>query len=258
MESVARNVSVQSTKSVSPVSGESLPVPNFKKLPEVVQVLAPSTDGANGLEISGGFMVRYGSLFLDLLFTNHTPDPVGPFMIKFNKNTFQITPSAPIGIQSINQGQSESYSLQCLCSPPSEIQPTDLVQVALKTNLGVVYFTVSLPLFRLFVPEGRMEVEQYHKIWRTITTEQCADIPDINSDNINLIRAKLEVYNIFFVASKSSSDEEFLYTSAQSVDGSVFLMELGFQATTCKLCAKTKSESLVPLLAQSILIILNS
>jgi len=233
-------------------------VPQFQKIPEMVRVLDPNQDGSNGLEINGGFVVRNGNLFLDLEFKNHTTEPVGPFMIKFNKNTFQITPAAPIGIQSVGPSQSESYPLQCLYSPPSEIQPTDLVQVALKTNLGVVYFTVSFPLFRLFVSEGRMEVDQYHKIWRSITTEQCADIPDINTDNMNLIRAKLEAYNIFFVASRSVSDEEFLYTTAQSIDGSVFLMELGFQGTTCKLCAKTKAESLVPLLAQSILIILNA
>jgi len=210
------------------------------------------------LRLREGLQFELGPFFLDLIFTNHTAEAVGPFMIKFNKNTFQITPAAPIGIQSLGPGQTEAYPLQCLFTPPTEIQPTDLVQVALKTNLGVVYFAVSLPLFRLFLPEGRMEKEQYHKIWRTIATEQCADIPDINTDNINLIRAKLEAYNIFFVASKSVSDEEFLYTSAQSIDGSVFLMELGFQGNTCKLCAKTQAEALVPLLAQSILIIFNS
>jgi len=230
----------------------------FHMLPVMGTLLAADADGANGLEVGGGFLVRNGQLVLDLVFMNHTTQAVGPFLIKFNKNTFQVTPAASINLQSLEPGETKNTSLGCNFTNFVEVQPPDLVQVALKTNLGVAFFAASLPLYRLFVSDGRLEKDQYYKIWRSIQNEQCSDIADIVSDDVNRIQLKLEAYNIFFVASRSVSDEEFLYVSAKSLDGSVFLMELGFQGTLCKLCTKTEAASLVPLLAQSIQLILTS
>lgn len=75
------------------------------------QILLPAEQG-RGMQIAGAFTRNQGRLVLDLTFTNFTPQPMGNFVIQFDKNTFGLAPAqVPIPTITLNQGQVFKYVL---------------------------------------------------------------------------------------------------------------------------------------------------
>ncbi|KAJ3368570.1 AP-1 complex subunit beta-1 [Allomyces arbusculus] len=110
-------------------------------------------DAGKGLEIRGQFTgpsATSGALELD--FTNHTSSPLSDFAIQFNKSTLGLNPaaalSAVMSTATVAPGATASARLPLASGVAGMTQttvPPDMVQVAVKTTAGIVYFVASVP-----------------------------------------------------------------------------------------------------------------
>jgi len=134
------------------------------------------------------------------------------------------------------------------------------IDVALKTNDLVVYFSVELPLPLLLSPDGRQDKTAYISGWQSIQKESYFEIVNVNvGSSISDIQAKLEANRIFYITHRNIKDKDYVYLSAKTIDGSIFLLEISQLGNpTWTLCVKSISEPVVPLLAQAVQSFLSS
>uniref|UniRef100_A0A8C4XDB0 Beta-adaptin appendage C-terminal subdomain domain-containing protein n=1 Tax=Erpetoichthys calabaricus TaxID=27687 RepID=A0A8C4XDB0_ERPCA len=107
------------------------------------------------------------------------------------------------------------------------------LQVAVKNNIDVFYFSCIYPISILFVEEGRMERQVFLATWKDIPNENEAQfhIKDchLNSDAAS---NKLQNNNIFSIAKRNVDGQEMLYQSMRLTNGIWVLAELRMQASS--------------------------
>jgi len=207
------------------------------------------------------FFVNGDNIELRLQFTNHSGKVISGFPVKFKKNLFNLEPATPnLSIQSISPGQTVLNPLPCTYGKQTAGIAMSPIDVALKTNDLVVYFSVELPITLLLSPDGRQDKTAYISGWQSIQKESYFDIVNVNvSSSIQEIQAKLESHKIFYIAHRNIKDKDYLYLSAKTIDGSIFLLEISQLGTpSWRLCVKSISEAVVPLLAQAVQSFLSS
>jgi AP-1 complex subunit beta-1 len=116
--------------------------------------------------------------------------------------------------------------------------------------LGRFFFNIPLPLYVVFVEDGRLDKQLFLTTWRSIPKEEYKTINNVVGTDVNLLLQKLEAYNVFFIAKTRHPDsgKEFIYMSVKLTNGVVILLELFFQGTQCTLCSKTIAEIYTPML----------
>merc|ERR1719422_658701 len=120
---------------------------------------------------------------MEMTFVNKGLQPLKNFALQLNKNSFGLTPSQSLNIPILNMGQSLDVSLQM--STNGQVQKTDplnLLQMAIKHNLDVFYFTVQAPIHIFFSKDGNMEMKTFLNAWKEIpaTNEVQYTIDNIN------------------------------------------------------------------------------
>ncbi|KND02292.1 uncharacterized protein SPPG_02767 [Spizellomyces punctatus DAOM BR117] len=101
---------------------------------------------AKGLDVQGAFTRRNGDLYLELSFANRTSGPMTEFAIQFNTNTYGITPAASLQVpEPLAPNQSADVLLRLSTSGGvQKMDPPNLIQIALKNNLGIYYFNAFI------------------------------------------------------------------------------------------------------------------
>uniref|UniRef100_A0A4W3JG09 AP complex subunit beta n=1 Tax=Callorhinchus milii TaxID=7868 RepID=A0A4W3JG09_CALMI len=128
---------------------------------------------AKGLEISGTFSRRQGHIYMDMTFTNKALQHMIDFAIQFNKNSFGVIPTTPLPIHTPmmpNQSIDISLPLNTI-GPVMKMDPLNNLQVAVKNNIDVFYFSCLIPLSVLFVEDGKMERQVFLATWKDIPNE---------------------------------------------------------------------------------------
>lgn len=181
-----------------------------------------------GLEISGAFTRRQGQPCMELTLTNRAMQPMGGFAIQFNKNSFGVSPSAPMPNNPLPQNQSTEVSLMLNTSGPvQKMQPINNLQVAVKNNIDVFYFSCLIPAHVLFVEQGKMERKRFLDTWK--------DIPSANEVQCNIttkgfnsegIQNVLESNNMFTIAKRTVEGQDMLYISLKFTNNIDVLCEL--------------------------------
>ena len=216
-----------------------------------------TAEAGQGLVISGVMLRREGQLILDMDITNQSPTPVQALAIKFNNNTFGITPqNGQLTLPSaIANGASTSAVLALTCTPQmlNLDNPSLVLQVAVKnmaTN-AVLYFAAPVDMSILFKPTQAMEVQALVAAWKGIddSLEVSVVINDLPTVNVEAIKAKLGSKNISFVAQRDVPGQEgqiVLYFNCQTVTNAAFLVELKFKAgfNMAKLTIKSTNKAL--------------
>jgi len=205
--------------------------------------------------MKAGFTRREGRIFLEMTLTNQGQSSLVNFLLKFNKNTFNITPENEAIPLQLMPGQSMDYSQRMtLLVPPQQSPLTNMIQAGLQHQGGRFFFNIPLPLHVVFQEEGRLDKSIYLNMWRTIPTEKSYEIKNLVSSDVNLLLQKLESYNVFFIAKSKNPDsgKEFVYLSVKLMNDVVMLLEFNFNGNMCSLCVKTQGEGFVPMLQSSI------
>ncbi|NWV68877.1 AP1B1 protein, partial [Malurus elegans] len=187
---------------------------------------------AKGLEISGTFSRQVGSISMDLVLTNKALQVMSDFAIQFNRNSFGLAPAAPLQVHAPlapNQSVEISLPLNTVGSV-MKMDPLNNLQVAVKNNIDVFYFSTLYPLHILFVEDGKMERQTFLATWKDIPNEnetqfQIKDC-SLNADSVS---NKLQGSNIFTIAKRNVEGQDMLYQSLKLTNGIWVLAELRIQ-----------------------------
>ncbi|XP_060081301.1 AP-1 complex subunit beta-1-like [Ylistrum balloti] len=185
-----------------------------------------------GLEINGTFSRKQNAVYMEFTFTNKAMQPMSGFAVQFNKNSFGLTAAAPLQVQSPlppNQGASASLELNHM-GPVQKMDPLTNLQVAVKNNIDVFYFSCSIPMHVLFVEDGEMDKRVFLATWKDIpaTNEVQSTISNVQH-NADTVQQKLRNSNIFTIAKRNVEGQDMLYQSLKLTNGIWVLAELKIQ-----------------------------
>ncbi|KAI4893446.1 hypothetical protein NFI96_021562 [Prochilodus magdalenae] len=187
---------------------------------------------AKGLEISGTFARRGGVIHMDLALTNKAMSVMTDFAIQFNKNSFGLAPAGPLQVLTpLSPNQTVDVSLPLGTSGPvMKMDPLNNLQVAVKNNIDVFYFSCQYPVSLLFVEDGKMDRQVFLATWKDIPSESEAQF-QIKDCHLNSDAAsnKLQGSNIFTVAKRTVDTQDMLYQSIKLANGIWVLVELRIQ-----------------------------
>lgn len=154
------------------------------------------------------------------------------FAIQFNKNSFGLMPASPINIPSaLLPNQSTSYSLQLsTMGAVQRMDPLANLQVAIKNNIDVFYFSCLVPMHALFVEDGEMEKRVFLATWKDIPAQNEVQHEICNvQHNADTISQKLKNNNVFTIAKRNVEGQDMLYQSLKLTNGIWVLAELKIQ-----------------------------
>jgi len=185
-------------------------------------------DKGNGLQISSAFSRRNGEMYMDLLLENNSHTELRTFALKFNKNFFGVNPSGAIEVPggSIAPGSSAEAHLRLNTNGEVETKAKPRVlQIAIKTELGVLYFQDNIDLHTLFSEHGHLSQQEFLGKWKTLTdeNEQELDMSDVATRDSDTISKKLTAHNVFFVTKRNQQGEEHLFMSLKIKETDVLL-----------------------------------
>uniref|UniRef100_A0A673J4Z9 AP complex subunit beta n=1 Tax=Sinocyclocheilus rhinocerous TaxID=307959 RepID=A0A673J4Z9_9TELE len=196
-----------------------------------VKVWLPAVK-AKGLEISGTFSRRQGHMYMDMSFINKALQHMTDFAIQFNKNSFGVIPTTPLAMHTpLMPSQSIDISLPLnTIGPVMKMDPLNNLQVAVKNNIDVFYFSTLIPLSVFFVEDGKMERQVFLATWKDIPNEnelqyQIKDC-HLNADTVS---GKLQNNNIYTIAKRNVEGQDMLYQSLKLTNGIWILAELRIQ-----------------------------
>ncbi|KAM3869558.1 AP-2 complex subunit beta isoform 1-T1 [Diretmus argenteus] len=187
---------------------------------------------AKGLEISGTFSRRQGHMYMDMTFTNKALQHMTDFAIQFNKNSFGVIPTSPLPVHTpLMPSQSIEVSLPLnTIGPVMKMDPLNNLQVAVKNNIDVFYFSGLIPLNIFFVEDGKMERQVFLATWKDIPNENELQYQikecHLNADTVS---GKLQNNNIYTIAKRNVEGQDMLYQSLKLTNGIWILAELRIQ-----------------------------
>lgn len=223
-------------------------------------IFLPASKG-KGLEISGTFARRQGVIYMDLTFANRAMQAMAGFAIQFNKNSFGLTPTALQVQTPLPPNQSASTSLALTATGPvQKMEPLNNLQVAVKNNIDVFYFSCLVPAHVFFVESGKMDRKVFLDTWKDIPAsnevQSNINTKGFNSDGIQNV---LEVNNIFTIAKRTVEGQDMLYQSVRFSNNITVLSELKIVPgnPAVQLSLKTTAMDVVPLVQDIYQIILS-
>nr|KAJ3420883.1 AP-1 complex subunit beta-1 [Polyrhizophydium stewartii] len=214
-----------------------------------------------GLEIQGAFVRRHGVLTCEMVLTNRALQPLSDFAILFNKNSFSLCPATPLEVRSpLFPNQSVETSLKLKVEGlPTTMTPVNNLQVAFKTNAGIVYFQTLVPLYLFFSEQGQLPPQTWLKMWKEeIPNEAKFGFPLARVEPAAVVRAKLQASNVFTVAERVVDNVPCMYLSVKLEDGTIFLVEMRIESSLsiCACVVKTYAAHLFDVFQASIQTIL--
>lgn len=192
------------------------------------EVWLPAAKG-KGLEISGTFSRKNGSVCMDFTFTNRAMQAMTDFAVQFNKNSFGLIPAQPLAVPApLMPNQTVSATLQLnTMGPVQRMDPLTNLQVAIKNNIDVFYFSCLTPLHVLFIEDGEMDKRVFLATWKDIPSanEVQYDINDVQH-NADTVSQRLKNSNVFTIAKRNVEGQDMLYQSIKLTNGIWVLAEL--------------------------------
>lgn len=199
-----------------------------------------------GFDLWGTFSRKNGAINMDMTFTNKAMQPMGGFAIQLNKNSFGLTPAAPLQVPApLNPGQSIETSLVLVNSGPIQrMDPLTNLQVAIKNNIDVFYFACVVPMNIYFAEDGQLDKRIFLSTWK--------DIPAQNEVQYTLtgivlttdqVVQKMQQNNVFTIARRNVEGKDMLYQSLKLINNIWVLIELKMPPGSPDISLSLKSRS---------------
>ncbi|XP_019637646.1 PREDICTED: AP-1 complex subunit beta-1-like isoform X1 [Branchiostoma belcheri] len=224
------------------------------------QVWLPASK-AKGLEVSGTFSIRQNVRYMDLTLKNNAMAPMGDFAIQFNKNSFGLSPASALQVPSpLSPGQTADVTLPLGTNGPvQKMDPLMNLQVAMKNNIDVFYFSCLIPIHLLFTEDGQMGSASDRKVflatWKDIpdSNEVQKEVANPNQLDPKGLSDKLQQSFIFTIAQRNVDGRDMLYQSLKLTNGIWVLAELKIQprSPTMTLSLKTRALDVIPHVQQA-------
>ena len=218
------------------------------------QVWLPAMRG-KGLELSGTFTRKAGSIVMEMTFSNKAMSAMTGFAIQFNKNSFGLACASPLVVPSpLNPNQTVDVSLPLSNTGPiQKMDPLTNLQVAIKNNVDVFYFSCIVPMHVYCTEDGAMDKRIFLSTWKEIPPQNEAQFV---IENITLtadqLSEKLQKNNVFTIAKRNVDGQDMLYQSVKLTNGVWVLMELKIQpgSPTITLSLKSRTMEVAPAVNQ--------
>lgn len=195
------------------------------------QIWLPAARG-KGLEISGTFTRRSNQIYMEMTFFNKAMQAMIGFAIQFNKNSFGIAPAQPLQVPSPLQPNGTvdvSLPLNTM-GPVQKMEPLTNLQVAVKNNVDVFYFSCLIPLHMFCTEDGMMDKRVFLATWKDIPAQNEVQY---SIDNVMMgtdqVSQKLQNNNIFTIAKRNVDGQDMLYQSLKLTNGIWVLAEMKIQ-----------------------------
>ncbi|XP_071790028.1 AP-1 complex subunit beta-1-like [Asterias amurensis] len=184
-----------------------------------------------GLEIKGTFSRRQGQLCMDMTLTNKAMQQMSQFAIQLNKNSFGLVPAQPLNVPSpLNMNQSLDVTLPLNSNGPVQrMEPIASLQVAVKNNIDVLYFSALASINALFLETGEMEKRDFLTEWQKLPAANEVQFPIEVPMTADEVVQKLQTNNIFTVARRHLDGQDMLYQSLKLPNNIWVLIELKMQ-----------------------------
>ena len=96
-------------------------------------------------------------MYMDMTFTNRTGAGMSDFAIQFNKNSFGLSPAEPLQLPSLAPNASQDVSLPMNnLGAIQRMDPLQKLQIAIKNNIDVLYYSCVVPTHILLSEEGTL------------------------------------------------------------------------------------------------------
>ncbi|KFM70822.1 AP-1 complex subunit beta-1, partial [Stegodyphus mimosarum] len=184
---------------------------------------------------------------MEMTFFNKAMQAMGGFAIQFNKNSFGLAPAQPLQVPAPllpNTSADVSLLLNTM-GAVQKMDPLTNLQVAVKNNVDVFYFSTVVPLHVFCTEDGMMDKRVFLATWK--------DIPAQNEvqytiDNIVLstdqVSQKLQNNNIFTIAKRNVDGQDMLYQSLKLTNGIWVLAEMKIQPGVTSFTLSLKSRAM--------------
>eukprot|EP00929_Paragymnodinium_shiwhaense_P078930 TRINITY_DN4096_c0_g1_i1.p1 TRINITY_DN4096_c0_g1~~TRINITY_DN4096_c0_g1_i1.p1 ORF type:complete len:911 (+),score=296.56 TRINITY_DN4096_c0_g1_i1:80-2812(+) len=230
------------------------PTPSIQKQ----SVLAPTANGQggrNGLGISAVVARQNGSPQLLMTISNSTGGPLSGFMIQLNKNPFGLGPATQWVVPEVPNGGSTETSLPLAPGTLLSGQPPTnplFLQVAVKTNIDIFYFTVPFELPVVLTENASIDRDSFTQVWQAVGDQGQITFSGHLASPLDeeAIKARLAQDNIHFVARRIEGDATMLFFAAATTNNVVLTCEVAVRsgATPVRVATRTQLTGTVPLL----------
>jgi hypothetical protein len=168
---------------------------------------------------------------MDMEFINKALQPMNSFAIQLNKNSFGLICGTSLQIPVLQPSQTVPTCLVLnTTGPVMKMAPINQLQVAIKNNLDVFYFSTIVPMHVYFAEDGEIDKRLFLNTWKEIPEQNEAqfqlspfDFPIGNSDDLC---NKLRNNNVFTIAKRNVEGQDMLYQSIKLTNGIWILAEL--------------------------------
>eukprot|EP00927_Polykrikos_kofoidii_P036857 TRINITY_DN31082_c0_g1_i1.p1 TRINITY_DN31082_c0_g1~~TRINITY_DN31082_c0_g1_i1.p1 ORF type:complete len:954 (+),score=202.58 TRINITY_DN31082_c0_g1_i1:66-2927(+) len=241
----------------NPPGGSQPPPPPLRGM---AQVLAEGQAGQSGR--LGGLRVAAcilrgpnGAVGMQMMVGNFGSQPMSGWAVQFNKNAFGFAPSGPIQLPEVQPGGDSAQTTLPLTpntllsgQPPSS--PL-YVEVALKTNQDVFYYSLPYDLSAVLTDSGPVPQETFQQTWTQVPVERKARVLGQFSQSVTaeMVVSRCRQYFLYVVNQTSTNDADNLYMSCGTLNRLTVFCELSMQrgGSGVQLVATSDAPPLVPL-----------
>merc|ERR550532_3204579 len=118
------------------------------------------------------------------------PTTIQRAALKFNENYLKLAPGEMKIPSPLTQGNSCVIQVELNQGGEYNEKKVD-VQMAMRTEAGVVYFADRIPIDVLFVEDGKLTREDYLKSWKDASLQQVEKVKAVQNANTQTIIAAL-------------------------------------------------------------------
>lgn len=212
------------------------------------------TDKGNGIKIEACYYREGDKVMMEIAMTNvSNPVTIKRAALKFNENYLKLSPG-PIKISDpISAGN--SCIIPIVLNQNGQYNKAKIqIQMAMKTDAGVVYFQDKVPIEVMFGSDGKLSRDDYLKMWQdgSLKTHQKMK-SQLSTIKIQEMISRLEKNRVFFVAKRTGPNTISLFFSCKIA--SLWLMvELTVAKTGAAKCvAKAKDEKIAEVTSARVL-----
>lgn len=234
------------------IFGLSGPINTMVQIPKITWL--PAEKG-KGMEVQGSFSRRNAQVHMDMVITNKAMSVMSGFAIQLNKNSFGLTPTAPIQVPPIQPGQSVECTLGLgTGGVVQRMEPLNNLQVAIKNNVDIFYFACLVHSNVLFAEDGQLDKRVFLTTWKEIpaANEVQYSLSGVVG-NADTIANKMTSNNVFTIAKRNVEGQDMLYQSLKLTNNIWVLLELKVQPGNpdATLSLKSRSVEVAPMIFTS-------
>ncbi len=197
---------------------------------------------------------------MEISFDNQSQATLSQFAFKFNDNFIGFAaPPGPVQVGPIAPGQSRTHTLTLVEGKIGNQQLPGLIQVAIKTELGVSYFNQPFPVAAAFDESGKLADQQFLQLWKQIpdTNEVAQALQSARgagAQTVDDIKNRLGAHNLFYIAARTvnkATNSQAIYFSAKC-KSHVILAEVKIEGQATHISVRAQDTTYAQLTLQAI------